>query len=44
MQMFNWKTSEEFFEGIVNDGKFELKENVLAAMLSAKAVWTFRES
>ena len=34
MQMFNWKTSEEFFEGIVNDGKFELKENVLAAMLS----------
>ena len=37
MQMFNWKTSEEFFEGIVNDGKFELKENVLAAMLSGES-------
>ena len=37
MQMFTWKTSEEFFEGIVNDGKFELKENVLAAMLSGES-------
>ena len=37
MQMFNWKTSEEFFEGIVNDGKFEPKENVLAAMLSGES-------
>ena len=34
MQMFTWKTNEEFFEGLVNGGTFELKRNVLAAMLA----------
>jgi len=36
MQMFTWKTNEEFFEGLVNGGTFELKRNVLAAMLAGE--------
>jgi TrmH family RNA methyltransferase len=37
MQMFTWKTNEDFFEGMVNGGKFELKRNVLAAMLAGES-------
>ncbi|CAL6418385.1 unnamed protein product [Bathycoccus prasinos] len=36
MQMFTWKTNEEFFEGLVNGGTFELKRNVFAAMLAGE--------
>jgi TrmH family RNA methyltransferase len=36
MQMFTWKTNEEIFEGLVNGGTFELKRNVLAAMLAGE--------
>lgn len=33
MQMFSWKTSEEFFDALERGGKFERRKNVLAAML-----------